>query len=103
MKLPLYSRIRLRTAKYEGEGAKWGDLGYIIEVYEDAYEIEISDSSGITLALLAAKEFEVESAPEFHLLSEPINIFPQTSESQLIRPLTVPPSVAMGIPASTVP
>ena len=36
-----YSRVRLLTNKYEGVRA--GDLGYVIEVYRDAYEVEFSD------------------------------------------------------------
>lgn len=50
--IPLYSRVRLITDKYLEEGAKQGDTDYIIEQYAERYEVEFSDSHGITIALI---------------------------------------------------
>lgn len=55
-----YSRVRLLTDKYLTEGAHTGDLGYVIETYPDgAYEVEFSDSSGISFAQIVANEEEL--------------------------------------------
>lgn len=62
---PLFDRVRLTTDRYLAEGAGRGDIGYIIEVYEDgALEIEISAADGSTVALFAARPDEVEILPE---------------------------------------
>jgi hypothetical protein len=65
MTLELFDRVRLTTDRYAADGARRGDIGYIVELYDDgAYEIEISDSDGTTVALFAAQPDEVEPAPE---------------------------------------
>jgi hypothetical protein len=64
MKLQEYTRVRLLSDAYQGERLKPGAMGYIIEVYSDAYEVEFSDSQGNTIAQLVLREEEVESAPE---------------------------------------
>ena len=61
--LPLYSRVRLLVDRYQGEGADVGAFGYIIEVYpEGNYEVEFSDSEGITYAQLVVTEQEIASS-----------------------------------------
>lgn len=37
-------------------------IGYVVEVYADGYEIEISDGSGNTIALCAVQASDVEPA-----------------------------------------
>ena len=59
-----YSRVRLLTDKYQPEGASCFDVGYIIEVYPDnKYEVEFSDSNGITTAQVVAEGNELQLAP----------------------------------------
>ena len=55
-----YTRVRLITDKYRSEGAEFGDIGYIIEVYHDAYEVEFSDKSGATYAQIVARDGDLE-------------------------------------------
>ncbi len=57
-----YSKIKLLTNKYKDIGVSIGDLGYIIEVYDDGYyEVEFSDGkTGITIAQIELKEEEIE-------------------------------------------
>ncbi len=50
-----YSRVKLLTNDYATEGAVAGNIGYIIEVYDDAYEVEFSDANGITFAQIVAR------------------------------------------------
>lgn len=60
-----YDRVRLTTDRYAADGARRGDIGYIIEIYDDgALEIEISAPDGSTVALFAAQPDEVEVIPE---------------------------------------
>lgn len=59
-----YSRVRLTTDKYQSEGALCFEAGYVIEVYpDDKYEVEFSDSNGITTAQIVADGIELELAP----------------------------------------
>lgn len=51
-----YTRVRLLTDKYAAEGAQQGALGYIIEVYDDAYEVEFSRADGVTYAQIVVRE-----------------------------------------------
>ena len=57
-----YSKVRLITDKYIKEGAKYGDVGYIIECYpENKYEVEFADpNTGINYAMIVASEDEFE-------------------------------------------
>jgi len=53
------------TDKYQSEGVSTGAIGFIIEIYGDeAYEVEFSDKNGITIALIAIPQDEVELAEE---------------------------------------
>ena len=59
--LPNYSRVRLLTDRFNAEGLKYGDVGCIIETYdEDAYEVDFSDDKGITIAQIVASGSELE-------------------------------------------
>jgi hypothetical protein len=61
MKLKNYSQVRIITDRFEHEGVKKGTIGFVIEIYEDGeYEVEISDSKGITLAQITTQECEIE-------------------------------------------
>ena len=60
-----YTRIKLTTNKYEHEGVYVGMLGYIIELYHDGkYEVEFSDTNGITVAQLVLDESDFVVSPE---------------------------------------
>jgi len=62
-----YSRIRVKTDRLGHEGIRSGDIGYIIEVYEDGnYEVEFSDENGVTILLTVLAEYEFELADEMH-------------------------------------
>lgn len=55
--IPNYSRVRLITDKYRDNGAFNGMIGYVIETYYDGkYEVEFSDSEGISLAQIVVDE-----------------------------------------------
>jgi hypothetical protein len=55
----------LTTDKYaDASQVKFGDVGYIIEVHYDAYEVEFSRADGTTVAQITAQESDVELAPE---------------------------------------
>lgn len=61
-KIKNYSRIKMISDKYIDEGIKSGDIGCIIEVYDDEFcEVEFSGKDGITWALetISTKEFVV--------------------------------------------
>ncbi len=57
----LYSRVRLTSDRHAAEGAPAGSVGYVIEAFDDgAYEVEISNADGITLAQVVVKSDEIE-------------------------------------------
>lgn len=61
MSLPQFSVVRLLSDRHRDEGVSIGATGTIVEVYdEEAYEVEFSDANGITIALLALPQDEVE-------------------------------------------
>lgn len=65
-----YSRVRLLTDRFSTDGLKVGDVGYIIEVYEeDAYEVEFSDREGITVAQIVVHGSELEECEPIPLYS----------------------------------
>ncbi len=58
-----YSRVRLQTEKYKSLGAYLFDVGYIIEVYPDGdYEVEFSDTNGLTTAQIVVREEDLQLA-----------------------------------------
>ena len=44
-----------------GHGVKAGDLGTVVEVFGDAYEIEFSNDLGETVAMFPMSEHEVRA------------------------------------------
>ena len=59
--LPNYSRVRVVTDRFEEAGAPAGTVGYVIEVYAGgAYEVEVSDPAGATIAPFVATRAELE-------------------------------------------
>lgn len=56
-----YQKVRLLTNKYIDEGIKNGDIGVILENYDDNnFEVEFFDKNGITIALFAFPKEELE-------------------------------------------
>ena len=51
---PLYERVRFITDRHAAVGAALGSVGYIVEVYASAYEVEVSAADGSTLFSLGA-------------------------------------------------
>lgn len=75
--IPNYSRVQLITDQDEHEGARRGMIGYVIECYtDDKYEVEFSDSNGITIATIAAREEDLVLAPEIKLKPWVVDILP---------------------------
>jgi hypothetical protein len=62
--LPLLSIVRMKGGRHRARGIEPGATGVVVDVYgDDAYEVEFSDSEGITIALLtlARGEFDLVS------------------------------------------
>lgn len=61
--MKVYDRVRLKTDKYLSEGIKKGDIGVILEDYEDGcFEVEFSDINGVTIALFAFPKEDFEES-----------------------------------------
>ncbi|MGA2069288.1 MAG: DUF4926 domain-containing protein [Thermoguttaceae bacterium] len=67
MKVPLFSRVVL-TRDVPGEGLRSGDVGTVVEIYDDAsgsavgYELEMFAASGETLAVASVPADAVRQA-----------------------------------------
>jgi hypothetical protein len=60
-----FQKVKLLTDKYIEEGIKKGDIGVILEDYDgENFEVEFSDSCGITIALFAFPKNELELIEE---------------------------------------
>ena len=71
MPLPEFSAIRLTTDKCLHEGIGVGAIGFILDVYDDGYDVEFSrPEDGSTIALLFLTQTELEPATEVALRSE---------------------------------
>jgi len=58
-----FQKVRLMTDKYVDEGVKKGDIGVILEVYdENNFEVDFSDRNGITILLYSFSKDELELA-----------------------------------------
>lgn len=57
--LTQYDVVRLTTDHYRDRGVEIGALGTILEVYDDAYEVEFSRPDGITIDWFPVKQDEV--------------------------------------------
>lgn len=59
--MKLYQKVKLLTNRYIKEGLKKGDMGVILEIYDDNnFEVEFFDANGFTIALFAFPENELE-------------------------------------------
>ena len=57
----LFQCVRLLTDRYAARGVKKGDIGVILEVYDEShFEIEFSDARGRTIAFFAVTAGELE-------------------------------------------
>ncbi len=61
------SPVRLLTDQYRAQGLVAGAVGVIVEVYDDAYEVEFSRPDGVTIAWFAVNQDEVEPYVEAEL------------------------------------
>ena len=60
MALEPYTTVRLLTNRYQDRNVSAGDIGVILEVYDDeAYEVEFSGKDGTTIAWFAVQQDEV--------------------------------------------
>ena len=65
MTLPQFSPIRLTTDRFLDEGVGRGAVGFILDVFDDGYEVEFSrPEDGSTIALLFLTATDIEPAPE---------------------------------------
>lgn len=57
MNIKIYSKVRFIGSKEDFPELNTNDIGYIIEDYNDGnYEVEFSDSNGITIAQVVIPE-----------------------------------------------
>jgi hypothetical protein len=60
MSLKPYATVRLLTDRYYNKGVVSGNVGTILEVYEDGgYEVEFSHPDGTTIAWFAVAQNEI--------------------------------------------
>jgi uncharacterized protein DUF4926 len=52
--------VRLLTDRYREAGVARASVGTIVDVYDDAYEVEFSRDDGTTIAWFAVERDEVE-------------------------------------------
>jgi hypothetical protein len=64
MPLPEFSPVRLTTDRYSSKGVGRGAIGFILDVYDDGYEVEFSRLDGTTIAWFAVEPQDIEPAPE---------------------------------------
>jgi hypothetical protein len=64
MPFPEFSPVRLTTDRFLSKGVGRGAIGFILDVYEDGYEVEFSRPDGTTIAWFAVKSEDIEPAPE---------------------------------------
>ncbi|MGH3859136.1 DUF4926 domain-containing protein [Actinokineospora sp.] len=63
--IALYSQVEIVAVERPAEGKFVGVVGYVIESYDDnAYEVEVSDENGNTVAQFVALEREMLVLPE---------------------------------------
>ena len=64
MPLDSLSLVRLVTDRYRDRGVAAGAIGVVLDVYDDAYEVEFSREDGTTIAWFAVQPDEVEPLVE---------------------------------------
>ena len=57
---PNYAKVRFINDRLAFEGVARGTVGYIVEVYENAYEVEVSDASGATVFIGGVPDVDLE-------------------------------------------
>ena len=58
---PNYSKVRFRSDQHRANGVPEGSVGYIVEVYDDAYEVEVTEpETGETLFLGAVPDADLD-------------------------------------------
>ena len=57
--MKLYQRVKVINNTYFENGIKKGAIGYIIEQYDDKYEIEFSNQDGSTYAIQVMDEKDI--------------------------------------------
>ena len=61
--IPQYSKVRITTDRFADEGVPAGTIGWIIEIHDDsdgpAYEVEVMDDGGHTVALVVPRRGEL--------------------------------------------
>lgn len=60
MTLDTLAVVRLLTDRYQDKGVAAGAVGVVLDVYDDAYEVEFSRADGSTIAWFAVGQDEVE-------------------------------------------
>ena len=71
MVLRQFSAVRLTTDRFLDEGVSVGAIGFILDIFDDGYDVEFSrPEDGSTIALLFLKPADIEPAPEAALRSE---------------------------------
>jgi hypothetical protein len=69
--LPQFSVVRLTTDRFLAEGVGVGAVGVVLDVYDEAYDVEFSrPEDGTTIALLIVKPADIEPAPDAARRSE---------------------------------
>ena len=67
-RIPQYTKVKITTDRFAGEGVPAGTVGWIIEIHQDAsgpaYEVEVMDDEGHTLALVVPRPGELEPVQE---------------------------------------
>ncbi|MDP9370257.1 MAG: DUF4926 domain-containing protein [Chloroflexota bacterium] len=79
MPLPSLSVVRLTTNAYRDRGLVAGDLGTILDVYDDKYEVDFSrPATGETVAWFALPQDDVELVADPNAISvaSPVNAEP---------------------------
>jgi hypothetical protein len=67
---PNYSRARFRSDQHRANGAPEGSVGDIVEVYDDAYEVEVTElETGETLFLGAVPDADLDLISGHELVS----------------------------------
>jgi hypothetical protein len=75
MKLPQFSAVRLTTNRYLDEGVGVGAIGFILDVYDDGYDVEFSrPEDGSTIALLFLTQADIAPTAEVAVRSVPVSM-----------------------------
>ena len=70
MTFPQFSAVRLTTDRFLDEGVGCGAIGFVLDIFDDGYDVEFSrPEDGSTIALLFLEATVVEPAPEVALRS----------------------------------